>query len=671
MSAHRGLRTVALLVPILAPVFLSLACSNGGSSNYPPLPPPGAGGAGGTTSPTADGMVTITFVAPMDGAMVTASTDVTVSVTVDDSGTDFIDSSSVKMTLVAPSSTAILSSGQLVAGSTATDAYSGTLSIGALPTGSYTLTVAAQSSGGVKATQSITLTIQGGPTLIVNSPAEGQPYNDSLTIEILVDPGANPPTAVLAGMPVTTLMKAATPNTMYDVYRADVWFGPPPTPSGAQPFPTLTGEQLLDVKEMNAVATSEVQRTFVIDTSGPSITATTPAPGQMTGGPVLISATINDPSGVLDSSVVAIIGDADGKPVFNLQLQPEGSGVYGALFDTLNLTQCPAPPKTGPCIAFPTVSFRASDSVGNESSLGYNFYVDNIPPLADLDPPQMRQIRVGTSGLECSFLFDPLSVNRDLGDMPNDGCMVPQVFDLRARIDDQGNEPNGIKVVPVSGVDPDNTAVYILTDGNRPLIVDSDNDGNCDTINPLLIPTTGPLTQSDQVLKIRLAGVKPAGGANFLPDPSILTANPALPCGEGTATAPPKNLCALAGFEQPTIAIAAADGEPGVWTIDPINAGTCLGSQLDTRANNIPDGQWICIAVQSADLNGNKGVSGVKRVYVQYDENGGFCATPPASAGPPPPCMGTYDPMTKQDAVGTCNTLQFPSGQIYCAPGDC
>jgi hypothetical protein len=617
-------------------------------------------------------MVTITFTSPTDGAMVTASTDLTVSVTVDDSGTDFIDSSSVKMTLVAMGTTAILSSGQLSATSVGADTYSGPLSIGDLPTGSYTLTVSAQSSGGVKANQSITLTIQGGPTLIVNSPAQGQPYNDSLTIEILVDPGASPPTAVLAGMPVTMLMKVATPNTMYDVYRASVWFGPPPTPPGAQAFPTLTGEQLLDVKESNGVATTEVQRTFIIDTSGPSITATTPQPGQIVGGPVQISATITDPSGVLDSSVYAIIGDASGNPVFTVQLQAEGSNVYGALFDTLNLTQCPVPPKTGPCIVFPTISFRASDSIGNESSVGYDFSVDNEPPLSDLDPPQVRQMRLTATGYECSFLFDPLSVNQDLGDMPNDLCMVPQVFDLRARIEDQGNGPNGLKIAPIAGIDPDNTAVYISTDGSVPLIVDSDGDGSCDTINPLLVPTTGPLTQSDQVLKVRLAGVPPGGSANFEPDPSIpVPTNLPYDCQRGAATAPPKVLCTIDGFEQPTIALAYADNQPAIWSVEPITSARCLGNQLDTQANNIPDGQWICIAVQSADKLGNKAVSRAKRVYVKYDENGGFCATPPAGAGPPPPCTGTYDPTTKQATVGSCNTLTFPSGELYCAPGAC
>ena len=46
--------------------------------------------------------------------------------------------------------------------------------------------------------------------------------------------------------------------------------------------------------------------------------------------------------------------------------------------------------------------------------------------------------------------------------MPNDGCMVPQVFDLRARIEDDGNRAIGLKVTPIAGIDPDNTNVYIL-----------------------------------------------------------------------------------------------------------------------------------------------------------------------------------------------------------------
>ncbi|HEX3904775.1 MAG TPA: hypothetical protein VH853_18210 [Polyangia bacterium] len=656
MSAPRGLSALALLLPLAA-------CTTN-ASNYPYLPPTGAGGAG-TTMPPPNGIVTVTIVSPTAGMTESSSTDVNVMVTVDDSGTDFIDTSSVKMTLAATGTAAALSSGQLVSGGS--DAYSGTISIGNLPSGSYTLTVTAKSSTGVAGQATTTLMVQGGPTLIVNSPAQGQSYSDSLTIEILVDPGASPPAATLGGVVVVWSSTSPMSIPTYDVYRATVWFGPPPTPVGSQAFPTLSGPQLLDVKESNGTSTSEVQRTFIIDTSGPSITMTTPFPGQVVGGLVQISALITDESGVLDSSVVAIIGDDVGTPVFNLQLQPEGSGVYGILFDTLNLTQCTPPPATTPCIVFPTLSFRASDSIGNESSIGYDFSVDNVPPLSDLDPPQVRELRLAATGLQCSFLFDPLSVNQDVGDMPNDGCMVPQVFDLRARIEDQGNRASGLKITPIAGIDPDNTSMYVLADTEQPLVVDSDGDGNCDTINPLLVPTIGPLTQSDQVLKIRLAGVAPAGAADFRPDPTV----PLADCGPGTDTPPPNVLCTIDGFEQPTLAISYAGGLPNIWTVEPINPARCFGNQFDTRANNVPDGQWICIAAGSADLIGNKGVSRPMRVYVKYDENGGFCATPPAGAGPPPACTGTYDPVSKTAAVGACQTLKFPSGELYCPPGGC
>ncbi|HTB59329.1 MAG TPA: hypothetical protein VLC06_15755 [Polyangia bacterium] len=659
MNARRGLAAIALFVP--------LACTTKGS-DYPYLPPTGAGGAGGTGMVTPTTTVTVKITSPSDGMTVSDSTDLGVSATVDvDMGTDLVDTSSVKVTVTAMGSAAAISTGQLV--STGGDTFAGTISLGALPTGSYTLEVSASSLAGVTGNDQVTLMVQGGPTLIVNAPAEGQSYNDSVSVQILVDQGANAPTATLAGNSVT--LSPPTTSDKYDVYTATVWFGPPPTPPGAQTFQQLTGEQLLDVKETNGTANSEVFRTFIIDTTGPTITGTTPTPGEIVGGVVTISATITDPSGVLDSSVVAVIGDQQGNPIFTLQLPPQGSGVYSILFDALNLTRCGPPPSTLPCIVFPTISFRASDSVGNETSLGYDFSVDNMPPLADLDPPQMREMQLASFGYECSFLFDPLSVNKDVGDMPNDGCMVPQVFDLRARIEDQGNDAPGLKVSPISGIDPSSTSVYILTDNTQPLVVDTDGDGYCDAINPLLAPTSGPLTQADQVLKIRLGGVPPGGSADFEGSPI----DPGLPipgsCVQGLDPSPPKVLCQLDGFQQPTIAIGYSDNLPAIWSVEPIDPDHCMGNQLDTRANNVADGQWICMAVGTADLAGNHSVSRPMRVFVNYSDGGGFCATPPASAPAPPPCTGSYDPVGKTAALGACQTLKFTGTELYCAPGGC
>ena len=166
--------------------------------------------------------------------------------------------------------------------------------------------------------------------------------------------------------------------------------------------------------------------------------------------------------------------------------------------------------------------------------------------------------------------------------------------------------------------------------------------------------------------------MKPAGNADFY-KPDYDTADLALPspCVVGSDMIPPKRLCDLDGFEQPTIAVGYSENLPAIWGLESIDSARCLGNQLDTKANNIPDGQWICMAVASADLAGSKGVSTPMRVYVKYDDAGPYSATPPAGTPAPPPCTGTYDPTSMEDAVGACSTLKFTGTEIYCAPGAC
>ena len=561
MIARRILLALALLGPF--------ACASKENNNNFLPPGSGGGGSGGTT--TQNGKVEVTITSPTDQAMVNQSGSLAVSATVRDDGSDFIDSTSVTVVVTASGSRTV-AAGQLV--SAGSDSYTGTISTASLPSGTYTLTVSAASSSGVTGEGTITFTITAGPTLIVNSPLEGKGYNGSLTIEILVDPGAMPPTVSVAGMPVMApalfLASPADASNPYDVYRATIAFDPStPPPAPVLAFPPLSGVQLLDARESNANGASEVKRIFTVDNSGPTITNTFPQPGQIIGGVALISATIGDPSGVLPSSVIAIIGDQAGTPVFTLNLALDPSGNYSTLFDTANLTGCKPPPATSLCIVYPTISFRAVDLLGNQTVLGYDIAVDNVAPVADLVPPQMRALRLGMAGIECSFSFDPLSLNRYVGDMPDDGCMVPQVFDLRARIEDDGNRAVGLKLVPIVGIDPDNTNVYVWhvdtsNSGPQPLTVDTDGDGTCDAINPLLVPTSSPPTQSNQVLQVRLSGVPPAGIADFRPDSSLPAS---APCGPGTATAPPKHLCLTT---EPTIAIGYSNNLPAVWSVEPI-----------------------------------------------------------------------------------------------------
>jgi len=659
VNVRRGLSALALLS--------ALGCNSGGGSPYPYQTTTGAGGTGTKIQPS--GTVAVAFLSPptpADGSTVPTRSDVSVGVTVDiQNGSDFVDTTSVKVAVTATGSNQASATGQLV--STGADVFRGTVSLGSLQPGSYTLTVTAASSSGATGQHSITLAVDDGPVVTVSSPTEGGHYTGSLTVEFTADFGAigpdasNPnPSATVGGLPIQNLAADNAPNVAPNSYRGTVSFN---TYS-----PPLVGLQLLDIRATNANGvTTDVSVLFEIDNSGPSITSSTPFPGEVVGGLVVVSAIVTDESGVLDSSVIAIIGDQN-TPVFELPLTPTGRGIYSALFDTANLTRCAEPPATSLCLVYPTISFRASDTLGNQTVLGYDFAVDNVAPVADFDPPELRDRRSGPAGIECSFAFDPLSLNQYVGDMPNDGCMVPQVFDLRARIEDDGNRASGLKIVPIAGIDPDNTSVYILADNGKPLVVDSNGDGSCDEINPLLVPTTDPPTTTDQVLKVRLAGVRPAGTANFLPDSSL----PAdAPCVEGTATMPPPILCT---FQQPTEAIGYAGHEPAVWTVEPIDEFRCLGNQFDTLANKIPEG-WACLAIQTVDLIGNKGVSTPMRVYIKYDETGGFCAPPPAGAGPPPTCTGTFVPSADPTVpgvatIGACSTRKF-TGTDYCYLGDC
>jgi len=644
------------LVAALACVFGALGCTNASNTN-PPLPPTGNGGVGPgiggsiVPPPPPSGEVVVEIQEPTDGLVAPAGSlvDVRVHAYVDQAtGTDFIDTTSVEAVVTKAGDTAELESTQLAP--QGLDIFSGRISLGDRPTGDYTLTVSAISSGGIRGVSApVTFKIDAGPILLVTSPKPLHAYKGLLVIEVVADPGPFEP---LEGpfAKVANYDVALTPvgDPANHVYRGMIDLRDPQPP---MILPPLVDEQLLTVWATNANGKrTEQHLVFFIDEEGPVFSMTSPAPGEIVGDIMVISARVLDPSGVLDSSVIAVIGDDTRPAIFNIQLKPNGAGVYSTFFDTRKLTGCNDPPKRSDlCIVYPTISFRASDELGNERAIGYSFSVDNIAPVADLDPPMIRSFRQEDT-LVCSWEFDPLGRNSLIGDMPNDTHHVAQVFDLRARIQDDGNHAVGLKLTPISEVDPAKTSVYVLDDESKALIVDTDGDGWCDSINPLLTPTTEPPTSNDQVLKVRLAPVPPAGGANFMADGSLTSPF----CRDGDDPAPPLLLCP---GHQPTIAIGYYDGLlPAIWTVEHIDAGNwCFGQQFDTFANNISEG-WACIAVATSDNADNFSVSPPLRVDIEYKYAGGWGS---AGRGTPPACTGTYDRVNKTVTNGPCKTRRF------------
>jgi len=669
------LRSRAIAIPLSLLALLSaagLGCQPGGDNSNPYPPPPPTTGVGGTTGPgpMPNGTVSVVITAPQAGGVpVFPGTlmDVSATVTVT-GGSDFIDGTSVQIVVTEQGSLQPIDTGLLVLATG--DTYSGRVSLGGdLRSGTYTVTVYARSSGGATGMASVDITVDAGPVIIVTSPLEGKSYKRSLTIEVIatddyglaVDGGGYPlpPTATIGDTDIPL-----SPTGAMDTYRGMIDFD--------AHNPPLFGPQLLTVAVTNVNGRrTEVQLIFLIDNEGPTIVETHPIPGEIVGGIVPISARVGDNAGILDSSVIAVIGDETGTPLFELPLKPVGAGVYSALFDSSRFAKCPDPPVRGQgvCLVFPTVSFRAADLVGNERAVGYAFALDNVAPVADLDSANVRIVR--RDGY-CSQEFDPLSRNTAVGDMPNDRAVVPQVFDLRARIEDDGNSAaTGLKGVPIAGIDPNATNVYVLDDTAQPLIVDADGDGTCDIINPNLVPTTQPPTTNNQVLKIRLGAVPAQGAPDFRddgnpPDPGI--------CSYPPVALPPQFLCPT---NQPYVAIGYAGDQSAIWSVEPIDNFWCMGYQFDTRANKISDGMgagdqngWTCIAVQSADLSGNTSVSPPLRVYIRYNGGAGAAAgqgrageTAPASFGTPPACTGTWDKNTGAVTAAPCSTRRYSTVQ--------
>jgi len=531
-----------------------------------------------------------------------------------------------------------------------------------LPTGPYLLTITAATRSGAVGVASVPVLVDAGPRITILAPRAQGAYKGSAAVEVMIDPlpfelGA-PPEAF-----VGTVAVPLEPGPGLGRYRGALEFN--------KFDPPLIDDQLFRVVARNQQGTvAEEGVVFFVDDDGPLFETTQPAEGQVVGGVVRIAATLSDRAGVLGPSVVAFIGNRGGEG-FELELRPEGrTGVFSALFDTRKLSACLRGAPAGLCNLWPNLSFRASDLLGNERVVAYDIGIDNQPPRIDLDPPDMRIKRFG-DGWECSWLFDPLGFAVRLGDPPNDGCGVGQVFDLRARIEDEGNWAAGVKLPPTSLVDPPTVTAFVLDDTAQALAVDIDGDNICDGINPTLIPTTMPPTQSNEILAVRLRPVMPTGAGNFTPDPSI-PMDPALTgvCGPGSEPQPPDPLC----FEQAlTVAIgypAASSPEPAIWTIEPIDDSRCVGSQFDAHANRIQEG-WACIAVVATDRVGNASVSHPLRVYIDYRAStlgpGSLiphCPAPPASAGPPPDCTGRYDRATNALVAGRCAGARFGPGEV-------
>ena len=549
--------------------------------------------------------------------------------------------------------------------SSKTDEFEAKMDISSLPLKSYLWVVATDSKGNTN-TSLIPFQRDPGPIITILAPKKDERAKSSLSINVVVNYEVEvldtEKLSVRIGSTAITMTRKSHDKTN----RKQIWVG---TVVFKDFTPALTGKQMLLASMKNKNLTvGKASQTFYVDDKGPTISSVSHKAGDIIGGTMTVWADISDAAGLLDSSVKCVIGKAANLRI--IDLKPSATkGRYEALFDARLL---------GVHDLYTVMSFRASDKLGNESNLGITVILDNGPPVMEMDPPpNLHMSTIETGKVSCSYPFDPVGVTS-----MNDLYQVPQIIPMRARIEDQGNLVPSASYNWISGIDEKNVVLYVLDDTAQPLVVDSDEDGICDSINPNIIPL-GSSPKVGHAVSITMTGVPPSGAADYYNKGTYLPTKCHTWGGKTTEVEP---LCKSVFATVVAPHRCMATSTTSIFTIPKVNGSakgfTCLGLPFDFLANNFkgspanPKDAWACAAVEAQDKLGNKGVTPPLRVFVNYSSNktcstsldcpkGEVCkdlvvkgistkkciflsqsAVLPSTAPMPPTCLGTMDKKT-------------------------
>jgi hypothetical protein len=340
--------------------------------------------------------------------------------------------------------------------------------------------------------------------------------------------------------------------------------------------------------------------TFVIDGEGPVVTIQSPQNEAVVGGQVQLRFSVLDQlSGVDPDTLVIELNNKEYHYGEGGTWSSTGQGDYVFLFDSVQAE------KDSKIQA--TVTIRATDEVGNMSEgESLILYLDNVPPIVELDPPQVIEVRENStapSGQFCSYPFDPVGPLS-----ANDLEVVADVQRMRAMVVDQTNEAAGQNILYFSGQRPDSVYVYLQADPNEPLLVDSDHDGNCDELvdsrNDL------PFQHLNGIASQGVAWYGPASDDNPLPDGCDYQGQKA-----------PDALCQPQGSDMSRIVAWRPNNKvPVIYGIGNLAGGpACIGT--DWEIGQFVEEGWFCVAARAEDNAGNVGISRPLRLC--YDDGNG------------------------------------------------
>jgi hypothetical protein len=451
-----------------------------------------------------------------------------------------------------------------------------------------------------------------GPLIEVTSPVpeSAHPLAGALRVRFSVNPSpvasgdagavVDDVTLEIAGVPID----AGTPDDGdYDVSvdLADTTVFAD-TPNGTVPV-TITA-----TNRRSPSARRVLSYGFVIDGEGPDIIITEPANEDVVGGQVALHFSVVDTlSGVDQASVVVEL---------NLNEYRYGEGGtwsrmgddYTFLFDSTQAEK--------DSVVQATINLRASDQVGNVANgESLVIYLDNVPPIVDLDPEFVREHKEGPDNF-CSIAFDPV------GPLPpDDGAAVGRLQRYRAVVWERTNvDPITDHIRYHSGTDVDSVFLYLQPDVDTPLLVNTDSDAACDDL----------LDTRDDLPFIHLRGIRPDGNSWFgsmADDPEVMP----LGCEYENGTEPQRR-CDPYDADMHRIIKFDFDAQvPVIFALGNLGMGpSCIGTDWETAP--FAEG-WACLAARAVDHAGNVGISTPLRICI---DNG--VAPPPDCTEPPPPC---------------------------------
>jgi hypothetical protein len=567
----------------------------------------------------------------------------TVTATITSPTNAIIQASSVELTVTPPGGAVATAPLTLTP---VANVYSGKVSLPDDASGPGTFTVAASDTAGLKGSAQGTYVHDHGPILSFVAPTGMTPVKGTQTIsvEITVNDTLHPITDVsqvsagirtLGDIKNLQAVTGANPFTVYAMVDLKTYG-----------TPALDGSQLIKAQaESSTHIIGQATQPLIIDNTGPVINITAPLfspTSEFVSGVTQISADITDAlSPIDDSTVVAVWGGDPTAFSVPLTRSSSSSTTYTGTFDVRSL---------GTHYVQPTLSVRASDTLGNQTAQVTSFFVDNTRPWVSMDAALQVQVAEhdGTTMKEgCSEPFSPLGP-----DVVLEGVPTPLAITLRTRVEDQGNDEPNLSQPHVSGIDTSANSnavvMYVVQDdGNTTLAVDTDNDTICDDVNPQLVPTTD-VELPGEALTIRLVPIAGSGQADFRVSGTSALGPGCEQHGLTGATFANAGICDTTSliFNVNTVNNVNEIFAPGPVADDKLE---CVGTQLDGQNHNLRGP--ICIVTRVVDNAGNINVSYPLHTCVIDPANPSNCAGYVATATH---CTGVWDPVAQKLGAGFC-----------------